>query len=181
LEVQPSAGDAFDTDWGALTKPMQIEAFDLSFIVSAATRREPLVSALNAWVRSSWPGQPSIDDVQPHDRIPPVFWRVQDRPAVLEMTNAVTWLQVRLRAHILCASPSDRVLWTRRVTEALVLKREVLLPDGGCLYFDGVGADSEQHPATAGQIILTGRYAVEVQERKFPVVETIETSVTTGG
>ena len=118
-------------------------------------------SALRIWTAVKWPeAQTDPAAWSPADATPGIYWRLVQLNQV-ETTAAVTWLNAQLVAHVLAPSPSVRLQWVRKVTEALAVQRRISLPgDGSPLQFVTVAADSEADQMRRGQVQLTARFGV---------------------
>lgn len=162
IDYLGTAGQDFvDEDWDAITRGLRFRVFALGWLSGFTYDPDP-VTALRNWTAATWPEVHTDPGVwSPTDTTPGIYWRLM-RLIPAEMTAAVSWLNAQLAAHILAPSPSIRLQWVRKVTEALATQRRINLSDGSPLQFMAVSADSEADPMRRGQVQLTVRFGVLV-------------------
>lgn len=153
-----TAGQDFvDEEWDAITRGLRFRVFALGWLNGLTYAPDP-VAALRSWTAATWPeAQTDPTTWNPSDAAPVVYWRLL-RVATELTTAAVNWLQARLAGHVLVPDPAARLVWARRIAEALAVRRRLTMQDGGTLELLAVTLDGDADPMRVGQVQVTARF-----------------------
>ena len=151
--------DLVDEDWDAITRGLRFRVFALGWLNGITYDPDP-VKALQEWTKKTWP-EVHTDPNQwsPSDNAPGIYWRFV-RIINVQYLPALTWITAQISGHILASSAGIRLLWVRKVEDAINAQRRIKMSDGGPLDFLQVIADTEADPMRKGQIQLTVQFGV---------------------
>jgi hypothetical protein len=155
--VGTAGQDFVDEEWDAITRGLRFRVFALGWLNGLTYAPDP-VAALRSWTAATWPeAQADPATWNPSDAAPGVYWRLL-RVTTELTTAAVNWLQARLAGHVLVPDPAARLVWARRIAEALAVRRRLIMQDGGTLELLAVTLDGDADPMKAGQVQVTARF-----------------------
>jgi hypothetical protein len=140
------------------------------------------ISALAEWTVESWGAQVWADPEHwtPASTTPGVFWRL----VRAEEVERLAWgsrVELTIRGHVLHPLADARVEWIRRVFEALLRTRRLVLSDGAPLDLRAPTFDADLDPLRVGQISVIGRFSVKRPAEAAERLRHATGRATTGG
>jgi len=171
--------DGIDTELKAKFRYAAYRLFNLGWLVDVDPDPSP-ARALRDWTLHTWP------DLQ-HDPLswvpssprPGLYWRTRGYHMV-ERLSWGGWVDALIHGHVVAPGIQVRREWTKRLCEAIIRQRHLILPDRSPLYFGQLDGDSEADPMRVGQIVMTARYSVEIERPVGPVLERVTVTGSTG-
>lgn len=170
VEYLRTGTDQPDPTFGGLVRVVTLDVADLSWMRQNTFTPDP-IEALQRWTKATFPQHGLQTDPatwNPGEK-PGIYWRYVGSPRVLEHLAWGSWLEVRIAGHVLTPDEHDRLEWVRRIHQALALTRRYPLDDGSPLFFELLNADSSAHPIRQGQIGITARFGVLIEQEQQPI------------
>ncbi|ADQ06507.1 conserved hypothetical protein [Caldicellulosiruptor hydrothermalis 108] len=151
--------DFVDEDWDAITRGLKFRVFSLGWFNGLTFEPDP-VATLQAWTKNTFP-EVHVDPATwaPADATPGIYWRLS-KVNLESITQAISWFEAQIAGHIIAPSTQVRLIWLRKIVEALANQRKLIMSDGGLIEFLKIRADSEADPMRKGQIELIARFGV---------------------
>jgi len=78
----------------------------------------------------------------------------------MDVLNSAVWVEATVMGHILAVTPSGRLVWLKKITEALALAKVLYSTGNIPMFFKNISADSQADFLKVGQVKAVLRYGI---------------------
>lgn len=154
--------------------------FDIMTIEKQQTQLPDPVTALNEWLKASYPGAKIVG----YDVLDECWKASGENPAIFGRLESiaggkngdtweVTWINAGIRLHIISDRASKTAL-IRDISEKLLRKKKLIMNDGGPMFISKVNYNDTMNPLKNRQFFIECQYGILKEKEDSQMIRTID-------